>query len=85
MVDRAASVYQDEVRDKTAQLLHHLGSDWMLKSDYKRIRHLSLRLAAIFAREGTLRSFFALRRCLPSSAVGIHTPDWTPDSLAARH
>lgn len=46
-----ASVYQDEVRDKTAQLLHHLGSDWMLKSDYKRIRHLSLRLAAIFARE----------------------------------
>ncbi len=48
-------MYQDEVRNKTAQLLHHLGSDWMLKSDYKRIRHLSLRLAAIFAREGTLR------------------------------
>ena len=67
-------MYQDEVRNKTAQLLHHLGSDWMLKSDYKRIRHLSLRLAAIFAREGTLRFPLPLKCCRHS-----------PDSLVARH
>lgn len=51
----SVAIYRDDVIQAVCTaLLRNLGSTWLLKSEDIRIKNLSLRLAAVLSRDGTV-------------------------------